>query len=130
MAVQGTLNSLLSKTVGLLETTFWVQLIGAIAAALLLFVFRLGEGNLLQLGRAPWYSLLGGLLGVAITFFVAGSIAKVGATTATTAIIVGQVATAGLLDHFGLLGLKSCPFTLLDAVGIVLLAIGARLLLH
>ena len=128
MAVQGTLNSLLSKTVGLLETTFWVQLIGAIAAALLLFVFRLGEGN--QLGRAPWYSLLGGLLGVAITFFVAGSIAKVGATTATTAIIVGQVATAGLLDHFGLLGLKSCPFTLLDAVGIVLLAIGARLLLH
>mgnify|MGYP000860127238 CR=1 FL=1 len=130
MAVQGTLNSLLSKAVGLLETTFWVQLVGAIASAILLFVLRLGNGNLLELGKAPWYSLVGGLLGVVITFFVASSISRVGATAATTAIIVGQVTTAGLLDHFGLFGLKSCAFTITDGVGIVLLAIGARLLLR
>jgi transporter family-2 protein len=130
MAMQGTLNSLLSKAIGLLETTFWVQLIGAIIAAILLFVLRLGDGNLLDLGKAPWYSLVGGLLGVAITFFVASSISKVGATAATVAIIVGQVTTAGLLDHFGLFGLKSCPFTFMDAIGIVLLALGARLLLR
>lgn len=130
MAVQGTLNSLLSKAIGLLETTFWVQLLGAITAGILLFVLRLGDGNLMDLGKAPWYSLLGGLLGVVITFFVASSISKVGATAATTAIIVGQVTTAGLLDHFGMFGLRSCPFTLTDGIGIVLLAIGARLLLH
>lgn len=130
MAVQGTLNSLLSKATGLLETTFWVQLTGAVVSALLLFVFRLGDGDLLALGKAPWYSLLGGALGVLITFFVASSISKVGATAATTAIIVGQVTTAGLLDHFGVLGLKSCPFVWSDALGIVLLAIGAKLLLH
>ena len=50
MAVQGTLNSLLSKATGLLETTFWVQLTGAVVSALLLFVFRLGAGGLLALG--------------------------------------------------------------------------------
>lgn len=130
MALQGTLNSLLSKTIGLLETTFWIQLVGTVLSAILLFVFRLGSGDLGALGKAPWYASLGGLLGVVITFFVASSISKIGATAATTAIVVSQVATACLLDHFGLLGLHQSPLTFGHGIGVVLLAVGTYLLLR
>ena len=47
---------------------------------------------------------------------------------ATTSIIVGQVLTACLLDHFGLFGLEK-PVNWLKLLGVGLLALGAKLLL-
>ena len=73
-----------------------------------------------QLGEAleaPWYTWLGGVLGVAIIYTVAASIPKVGAASATTAIITAQVLTACIIDHFGLFGLKAVSFTLVQVGG-------------
>jgi transporter family-2 protein len=61
---------------------------------------------------------------------VVASIPRVGVALATTAIIVGQVATALLIDHFGWFGLEKMPFTWWKAAGLVLLAAGARLMLN
>jgi transporter family-2 protein len=129
MAFQGSLNTLLSKAVGLLEATFVVHLIGVVAIAVLLLL-RLGKGNLASLGEAPWYAYLGGLLSIVILYTVMASISKLGVSIATTAIIVGQVSTALLIDHFGLFGLREVPFTWLKALGIILLASGAKLMLN
>lgn len=68
-------------------------------------------------------------MGVAITYGVVMSIAKLGAAVATTSIIVGQVLTACLLDHFGIFGLEKTPLTWLKFLGVGLLALGAKLLL-
>ncbi len=129
MALQGSLNTLLSKVIGLLEAAFVVHVIGAVALVALLLM-RLGQGNLAQMGKAPWYAYLGGLLSAVIIYTVMASISKLGVSIATTAIIVGQVSTALIIDHFGLFGLKEIPFTWWKVFGVALLATGAKLMLN
>jgi len=129
MAIQGALNTVLSKVIGLLEATFLVHVIGTFAGFILL-VFGLGQGDWHQISRAPWYAYLGGILGLAIVYLVATAIAKVGAAPATTAIILGQVSTAALVDHFGWFGLEPISFNIWKGVGIILMAAGAWLLLY
>lgn len=130
MAFQGTLNSVLSKVIGLLEATFVVHLVGLLFVSLLLFVFKLGEGKLSLISQAPLYTYLGGILGVIITYGVIRSIPKVGVAPATTAIILGQVLTASLIDHFGLFGMDRLCFNWCRAGGTLLMAAGAWLLLR
>jgi transporter family-2 protein len=129
MAVQGSLNTSLSKAIGLLEATFVVQITGTILVMILLFIFNLGKGNLSAWQNAPWYSWLGGIIGVAIIYLVAASIPSVGVANATTAIIVGQVLTAIIIDQFGGFGLERMACSPKQIFGLVLLAIGAKLLL-
>ena len=130
MAVQGTLNSMLGKVIGLARATLFVQLTGALVASLLLLIPWTSGGSFANLGKAPWYSWLGGPLGVAIVFFVASSIAKVGAGLATTSIIVAQLFAAYLIDHFGLFGVERLPFSVYKIIGIVLISGGGWLLLR
>lgn len=129
MAVQGTMNSAVSRAVGLSEATFLVHISATIAMAVILFL-GLGEGRWQNYNKVPWYYYLGGLIGVVITYGVVVSISKLGAAVATTAIIAGQVLTACLADHFGLFGLEKAAFTWTKFLGLVLLAIGSRLLLN
>lgn len=128
MALQGSLNSALSKVVGLGEATLLVHALGTVGSSLL-FAFGLGQGTWQKLKEAPWYSYLGGFLGVAIVYLVVASISKTGVAAATTAIIVGQVSTAALVDYFGWFGLKPLPFTVWQGLGLLLMAGGAWLLL-
>lgn len=130
MAVQGSLNTALGKVIGLLEATFMVHVIGTLALVVFLFFLQLGKGDLGRIVQAPWYTYLGGLLGVLIVYAVVASIPKLGVAVATTAIIVGQVSTALFIDHFGLFGLKEVPFTWWKLLGLVLLATGSKLMLN
>ncbi|MCR3922212.1 MAG: DMT family transporter [Firmicutes bacterium] len=129
MAVQGTMNTGLGKIIGLLESTFVVHVIGTLVLLLLLFILRMGRGDLSKIPNAPWYLYLGGVISVIILYTVVASISRVGVATATTAIIVGQVGCALLLDHLGYFGLEKIPFTWCKAGGVALLALGARLML-
>lgn len=130
MAIQGSLNSALGKVVGLWETTFVVHLTGLLLVAALLFVCRIGDGCLGNFLQAPWYTYLGGVLGVLIIYGVVRSIPKIGVAPATTAIIMGQVLTAGLVDHFGLFGMNKIPFSIYNLLGTVMMAGGAWLILR
>lgn len=129
MAIQGTVNASLSKFVGLIEATFIVHISGTVALLIILFVFRMGKGNIGAISSVPWYAYLGGIVGVFIIYLVAASIPAVGVANATTAIIVGQVLTAVIIDHFGGFGMKSTLSGWNQFAGLVFLAIGAKLLL-
>ncbi len=129
MAVQGSINSRLGKVVGLWEAIFVVHAVGLVGVSILLFILRVGQGDLGHIARGPWYVSTGGLIGVLIAWGVVASIPKLGVAVATTSIIVGQVLTALLIDHFGLFGLRAMPFTWLKGLGLLLLAAGAKMLL-
>lgn len=129
MAFQGSLNTILSKAIGLLEATFVVHLVGTIIIVITLLLLRPGKTGLGQIGQAPWYAVLGGVLSVLIIYAVVASISKLGVATATTAIIVGQVSVAVLIDHFGMFGLRQIPLTWWKLAGITMLATGAKLML-
>lgn len=128
MAIQGSLNTVLGKVIGLLAATFVVQFVGA-SFTLLLLLCKVQRAQWDLLGEAPWYTYLGGLLGIGIIYLVVLSIQKVGVAPATTMIILGQVTTALLIDHFGLFGLEEISFHWHKGLGVVVLALGAYLLL-
>jgi transporter family-2 protein len=128
MALQGSLNAALGKVAGLWETTFIVHATGLVLAAALVFAFRVGDGSVFT--KAPWYTYLGGFIGVMIIYAVARSIPLVGVAGATTAIILGQVCTAALIDYFGLFGLEKIPFNWYRILGALAMAGGAWLMLR
>jgi transporter family-2 protein len=127
MAVQGVLNSILGEKIGEIEATFVVHVI---ATALLGVILMLGlaGGNIRNIGSAPWFGFLGGPLSVIIVWGVLASIAKVGAASATTAILTVQILTALALDCLGVTGRKA-DIDITKAVGVVIFIIGAYLLL-
>jgi len=128
MALQGTFNAALGKSVGVWSSTLLVHIIGT-ATALLIMLFSRSWFTLEQLAQAPWYAFLGGLLNVLIIYGVVKTIPLVGVGNATTAIIVAQILTAVLIDNLGAFGMKKYDFQYLDFLGIALLAIGSRILL-
>ncbi|HEX2952995.1 MAG TPA: DMT family transporter [Bacillota bacterium] len=128
MAVQGGLNALLAKIIGLTEATFSVHFLATITALLLLIPSFLKGINLGTLSKVPWYLWIGGPLGVAITYGVVISFPKLGAGKATTAIIACQLLTAYLLDHLGWLDMPVRPLRPVHLIGILLMALGVHLL--
>lgn len=129
MAVQGSLNAVLSKVTGIIEATLVVHLVGSAVALLLLLGVRAGTGGLQQIQEAPWFSYLGGAIGVVIILAVVFSIPRVGVANATTAIIIGQVATAMLIDQLGLFGLERIPLSWWNGLGLAFLAAGGYFML-
>lgn len=129
MALQGALNSALGKIVGLVEATLIVLVIGTATALIILYPLNLGQGSLGDLTKAPWYTFLGGVLIVLITYGVVASMPRIGVANATTAIVAAQVTTAVIIDHFGLFGLQPVPFSYWKVLGLALMAAGTRLML-
>lgn len=129
MAVQGSINGQVSKVIGTLEGNFLMHSVGLVIIFLLLFVVGIGDGDWRRLPELPWYGYLSGLINVVIIYGVMVSIPRLGAASATTAIVAGQVATAVLIDWLGLFGLEKTPFSYTQAVGVAVLALGVKLLL-
>jgi bacterial/archaeal transporter family-2 protein len=127
MAIQGTLNSGLYQKTTLLAATLVVHIIGTIVALVAVIGGRIPvfEYNWFSI---PWYLYLGGVLSVVIIGLVALSIPKIGVGNATTAIIIGQVGTALIIDHLGLFGAERLPWNPWQILGLILFAAGAKLL--
>ena len=128
MALQGSLNSVLGKKIGIFEASFIVHFTAAIILIIIL-ILNISKGNIQAWKEAPWYLYLGGILGVIISYTVIVSIPELGVAVTTTAIVTTQVSTACVLDHLGAFGLDKIPFTWIKFIGIILLAIGVRLML-
>lgn len=128
MALQGSLNSMLGKKIGIFEASFIVHLTAAIILIIILLL-NINKGNIQAWKDAPWYLYLGGVLGVIISYTVIVSIPELGVAVTTTAIVAAQVSTACLLDHVGAFGLDKIPFSWTKFLGIIFLAIGVRLML-
>jgi transporter family-2 protein len=127
MAGQGTLNSQLSQKTSILSSTLAVHVIGTIGVAIAVFFIK--EPMLsYQWRQIPWYLYLGGILGILIVVLVSVSISKVGVCNATTAIIIGQVCTAVIIDHLGLFGTNKIPWNPWQIAGLTFFVVGAKLL--
>lgn len=129
MAIQGTMNSVLGKAVGLWESTLAVHVIGLLTVLLVMIGIGAGFGGFAHWQQAPWYVYAGGLLNVFIIFGVVKTMPAIGVGNATTGIVFAQILTAVLIDKFGLMGMEKYPFRWLDLAGIALLAAGTRILL-
>ncbi|OPZ63534.1 MAG: hypothetical protein BWY85_01654 [Firmicutes bacterium ADurb.Bin506] len=130
MAYQGSVNAAAVSSIGLVPTTFTVMVIGAVLSG----AYMLIEGTAANLGipsltSAPWWAYTGGVVGPVITAAVAYAIGKAGMVNATTGIILGQLGFAALIDHLGWFGAEPLHFSPIKIAGIILMAVGGRILL-
>lgn len=125
MTFQGAFNAALNKRIGVAPMSVTVHLLGLIFSLGAMAIA--GTPTLAELRQAPFYSYLGGALNAAIIGGVAWSVAKTGATIGISAILIGQLATAVVLDHFGLFSLERAPFSWLRLAGVALMLVGMRL---
>ena len=93
----------------------------------LIILFFFGNGDFKEIKSANKIYLLGGVLGVVITFTVIVSIRSLGTTVGIGTILVAQLLAAALIDAFGLLGSEKVPFSFHEIFGIVIM-IGGILL--
>lgn len=127
LAVQAPTNAILGKASGSPVVAAFISfLVGTLALGA---VVAASSGKLFapELRQVPWYAWIGGFYGAFFVAVAAFGAPRVGVGVLLTAAIAGQLATALVLDHFGLLGLARHPVTLTRAAGLALVLIGAML---
>jgi transporter family-2 protein len=130
VGMQAPVNSRLGKSVGSLEAATFSFLVGTAALVLILLVARGGIGGLGQIGRVPWWALVGGLLGAVYVSVALVAVRTLGASGLTAAVIGGQLVISVIVDRFGLLGVTKQNIDAGRVLGIVLLVAGVALVVR
>lgn len=127
MTFQGTFNSALGKKIGVIETSMIVHVVGLVVSIIGVVIWGTFP-KISTLRDVPYYSLLGGLLGVLIVAGVAYTISKTGAAFGISIILIAQLLSAVVLDHFGIFTLERIPINITRVIGTILMLVGARFL--
>ena len=122
MSIQGVFNTKLSEKIGHWETTVLVQGIALICSIIISLFIR--NGSYANLKNTNKYYLIGGVLGVVITYTVVKSVSLMGATLGIGIILIAQLLAAAIIDAFGLFGSDKNKITLNNFIGIAIMIIG------
>ena len=125
LAIQAAINSQLG--VALNQQPLTAALVSFLMGSLALFGMVLAQGNLGSLAlmpEQPWWRWVGGLMGA---FMVCATIVlapKLGVANMLLFIILGQLLSGMVIDHFGLLGMPVKPVDVSKLMGIGLMVLG------
>lgn len=110
-----------------LMAAFISFVVGTIALGLLLIFSKDTLPGMPHYSGVKWYQYTGGLLGAFVVTVTLISVSQIGAGNMFVLVVAGQLITAVLMDHFGVLGMKPNPISLQKFFGICLLVGGAYL---
>ena len=116
MSIQGVFNTRVSEKIGVWETNTIVQ--GSAFVLALLIMLMLRNGNYSELRSVNKIYLLGGAIGVVITYTVMAAVGSLGPT------LISQLLTAGIIDAFALFDSEKIRFAAHNYLGIILMIIG------
>ena len=125
--VLAALNAQLGSRIGSPPAAATVLFVVASCLALLATLLTTGLTPLSQLGQQPKYLFLGGVFVAFYVLSVTWIAPKFGVGNAVFCVLLGQLASAALIDNFGLFGAILRPVSLLRASGIGLMAAGVFL---
>lgn len=77
-----------------------------------------------QIPKQPIWKIIGGPLGALVVFTTIFLAPKMGITNMLFFIIIGQLITALVIDHFGLLGMTIRPVNIWQFAGFLIIAVG------
>jgi bacterial/archaeal transporter family-2 protein len=130
VGMQAPINSRLGKALGDVQAATFSFLVGTAALVLVAAFVRGGLGNLGHVGRAPWWVLVGGLLGAVFVTVALVTVRTLGASGLTAAVIAGQLMISVVIDRFGLLGVAKQHIGTSRVLGLVLLVAGVVLVVR
>jgi transporter family-2 protein len=120
VALQGPMISLIGQRLGNLESVFIIHLSGAVLSGIPLIFLK--GGSLSEWRTLPWYVLFAGGFGIVIVGAISFGIPKLGAAGIFTILIIAQLITAVVLDHYGWLQptVRAVDLTRILGIGIIL----------
>lgn len=126
VAVQAPTNAALARVSG---STWLAALISfLVGTAALLVIWAIDRTPLTAVRGAPWWAWFGGFYGAAFVAALAFSAPRLGLATTLTLAIASQLATALILDHYGLLGLRTQPISATRLAGAAFVLVGVVLM--
>jgi bacterial/archaeal transporter family-2 protein len=106
-----------------------VFIVGAIGMLVVIVFQKQGIPSTAQMQSAPWYAWLGGgLLGAAYIYLLIYLAPKLGIANVTGFVVAGQLLTAMVFDHFGLMGFAVHHINWQRLLGVALLIGGLFLI--
>ncbi len=124
---QPVINAAVSRVVGSPISAAAVSVFVTFVCLLILLPFTGGSLRPATLMTLPWWSVLGGVIGV---FIVAGGAALApitGAALFFVCVMAGQLLGASIADHIGAFGLPQRSISFTRVAGLALVMIGAVL---
>ena len=125
LAVQAAINSRLAH--GLNNQPLMAATVSfAVGTVLLLLLcwWKADWTAVAQMPKQAWWRYSGGILGVGFVFTTILLAPRLGISNMLFLIIVGQLAAAAVIDHFGLIGMTVRPFSLWQGVGLLTVVAG------
>lgn len=104
-------------------------LVGTVSLTLILLAMRPAWPSLDQVARLPTWAWTGGLIGAAYVAIATFTVPRLGASALISLTVLGQLAGALLLDHFGVLHAPQ-PATPMRIAGVLLILGGVLLVVQ
>lgn len=123
LTIQGAMNANIGKLSGQFAMIVGVSFVQIVFGLILLFYTQQKMEGIVS----PWI-LISGILGIFAMYGFAFSIGNIGTLKVFALVLVGQVITSSIVDHFGLLGIEAIPFTLQRFASCLLIIAGVYLL--
>jgi transporter family-2 protein len=126
VGIQSPIAGAMAQRVGGTASSFIIHLSGMVLSGILLFA-RGGE-KVRDWHTLPWYMLGAGIFGLILYQTISITLPRLGSTMMIALIIIGQLLTGMVIDHFGLMGVAPRPIDLPRLVGILALLFGGYLI--
>ena len=126
LATQSAINTQLAKAMSgeAVIATFISFAVGTIVLFFIAWVKTDLWGNLSTIPSQPWWKLIGGVLGAIVVFTTVLLAPKLGITAMLFFIIIGQLITATVIDHFGLIGMSIREVNITKFIGLIIVGFG------
>lgn len=125
-AVQPVINARLAAKTGVLESATISFAVGTVV--LLILSLATAKDPFRGMADAQVWEMSGGLFGAFFVALTILAVPRLGVTTVMAALIVAQLATGLVFDHYGLLGMRVSPIDLKRCLGVLLLLAGTVLI--
>jgi transporter family-2 protein len=126
VGIQSPIAGAMGQRVGGTASSFIIHLSGMVLSGILLFA-RGGE-KVRDWHTLPWYMLGAGIFGLILYQTISITLPRLGSTMMIALIIIGQLLTGMVIDHFGLMGVAPRPIDLPRLIGILALLFGGYLI--
>jgi len=130
VGMQAPINSRLGKVIGTLPAASFSFVVGTAVLLVITSIVGGGLGAFGNVGRAPSWALIGGLLGAVYVSVALVVVRTLGAAGLTAVVITGQLAVSVAIDRFGLLGVAKQQVSPQRVIGLVLLVAGVALVVR
>jgi bacterial/archaeal transporter family-2 protein len=130
VGMQAPVNARLGRQIGSLQAATVSFLVGTFALLLIAGISSGGLSSIAHAGRAPWWALIGGLLGAFFVVVALLTVRTLGASGLTAIVVAGQLAVAVAIDRFGLFGVAKQHIATPRAIGLAMLLVGVVLVVR